>query len=421
MNKKRMLATTILLVSLMLLAVASPSLDSYEAYYLYLGNYPSDANPGWHENVQGLTHDRDNWFITQTGRLWKIPVECDLGSVSRGDRGVLVKRLWDYEPQTNPHIPPRIVTDIPELWTAGYNHLGDPGYYEFDGRGYIVVPIEESKNEPGGKAPFAPPAIAVFRADTLEFANYACLTGQTSAGWCAVDPQSRVYSSSGNLGTLHRYAVDWNTLLSSKTPLTLPNPTRIDLADESGFPVEIRSMQGGEISPSGQLLYLVAGYFGDLDSSWGIHVFDLSTQRRVQRSTNGSGHFNYEFHPTCSFPTYNCEEPEGITIWDLDDGRAPGIRGQLHVLLLRNEYFSDDDVYLKHYTGTIYVDRTYNGVGNGTPSKPFKTVSEANNLAWDGAQIKIQSRPQTGSYPETLTFSKRVKVLAQGGTATVGR
>jgi hypothetical protein len=142
---------------------------------------------------------------------------------------------------------------------------------------------------------------------------------------------------------------------------------------------------------------------------------------RVQRSTNGSGHFNYEFHPTCSFPIYNCEEPEGITIWDLDDGRAPGIRGQLHVLLLRNEHFSDDDVYLKHYTGTIYVDRTYNGVGNGTPSKPFKTVSEANNLAWDGAQIKIQSRPQTGSYPETLTFSKRVKVLAQGGTATVGR
>ncbi len=76
---------------------------------------------------------------------------------------------------------------------------------------------------------------------------------------------------------------------------------------------------------------------------------------------------------------------------------------------------------MKHYTGTIYVDRIYAGVEKGTPSMPFNTVAEANNLAWDGAQIKIRAVRDGSSYPEKLTFSKRIRVLAEGGTATVGR
>lgn len=136
------------------------------------------------------------------------------------------------------------------------------------------------------------------------------------------------------------------------------------------------------------------------------------------RSRKGVYPFNYNYDD--SFLTK--EEPEGITIWDLDaDRRAPGISGQLHVLLLDNDEPDDDDVYLKHYTGTICVDRTYTGVEKGTPSEPFTTVGEANSYAWDGAQIKILIKPQTGSYPETLTFSKRIRVLAEGGTATIGQ
>jgi hypothetical protein len=148
----------------------------------------------------------------------------------------------------------------------------------------------------------------------------------------------------------------------------------------------------------------------------GIHVFDLSTGTRIQRSTNGYGYFNYEFHP--GLPS--SEEPEGITIWDLDDGRAPGIRGQLHVLLLDNDdpsYDEPDDVYMKHYTHTIYVDRGYSGEEKGTNWKPFNTVGEANNFAWDGARIKIKA----GSYPEQTTFSKRVEVVTHSGTATIGK
>ena len=140
---------------------------------------------------------------------------------------------------------------------------------------------------------------------------------------------------------------------------------------------------------------------------------------RVQRSTNGFGHFNYEFDP--DFPIG--EEPEGITIWDLDnDDRVPDdrLKGQLHVLLLDNDepdFLDDDDITMKHYTHTIYVDRDHTAEEQGTPSKPFNTVGEANELAWNGARIKIKA----GTYPETLKFSKRIKVVADGGAVTIGQ
>lgn len=67
--------------------------------------------------------------------------------------------------------------------------------------------------------------------------------------------------------------------------------------------------------------------------------------------------------------------------------------------------------------GTIHVDSTYVGEELGTPSKPFNTVGEANNFAWDGVRIKIKA----GSYPETLVFSKELTVLAAGGTVTIGQ
>ena len=50
---------------------------------------------------------------------------------------------------------------------------------------------------------------------------------------------------------------------------------------------------------------------------------------------------------TSSIPTD--EEPEGLTYWDLDGRKVPGIEGQLHAILLDNDTWSDDDVYLKHY------------------------------------------------------------------------
>lgn len=67
--------------------------------------------------------------------------------------------------------------------------------------------------------------------------------------------------------------------------------------------------------------------------------------------------------------------------------------------------------------GTINVNGAYGGEELGTPSQPFNTVGEANNFAWDGSRIRIQA----GSYREPITFSKRLTVLASGGSVIIGR
>lgn len=67
--------------------------------------------------------------------------------------------------------------------------------------------------------------------------------------------------------------------------------------------------------------------------------------------------------------------------------------------------------------GTIHVDSRYDGLELGTPSEPFNTVNKANNFACDGARIEIQAC----SYAERVTFSKKLTIVATGGTVTIGR
>ena len=45
------------------------------------------------------------------------------------------------------------------------------------------------------------------------------------------------------------------------------------------------------------------------------------------------------------------EEIEGLTLWDLDDGRAPHVGGQLHLLLLDND-LGPDELIFKHWRAT---------------------------------------------------------------------
>jgi hypothetical protein len=151
----------------------------------------------------------------------------------------------------------------------------------------------------------------------------------------------------------------------------------------------------------------------------------MSTGKLMGESSNGSGVFNFEIH------TGRLEVAEGLTIWDLDDGRAPHIRGQLHVFMFYDDKIGDDNAYLKHYDGTIDVDgiagiddlRT---VRERTLIKepthqflnvPFKTIGFAQSNAWNGAQINMKA----GSYPEKLTLSKPVKLVAKGGTVIIGK
>jgi hypothetical protein len=86
--------------------------------------------------------------------------------------------------------------------------------------------------------------------------------------------------------------------------------------------------------------------------------------------------------------------------------------------LLDNDWPSGDDVYLKNYTSTIYVDgANLTPPWSGTPANPYLTVSQAYNVAWDGARLCIYA----GWYAEALTMSKRIGLTAEGGIASIGQ
>jgi len=143
------------IILLLVLRVAAQ--QASEHYYLYLTNHPEEENPGWHQEVQGIGHDSEHWFITQRERLWKIPVSINLTNrVASGVGGVQAVGMNDF----------------PDL--AGYNHFGDLETYSYDGQTYVLVPVQSEHGIPR-------PAVGVFRAADLSFVARAFLWSQEDA------------------------------------------------------------------------------------------------------------------------------------------------------------------------------------------------------------------------------------------------
>ena len=179
------------------------------------------------------------------------------------------------------------------------------------------------------------------------------------------------------------------------------------------------------------------------DEGYGIHHPHGEYKRITFLSDVG-------FCPGCTF----CGDPYDYDYYDMDDGiiekgsSGSGVfnyNGQLAGQLLgdcclyascdgesldcsnKDEFVATYGEFSTTYPiirrwlelgGTIHVDGDYSGaVEEGTPSKPFRTVSAANNLAWEGVRTKIAA----GSYPEAVTFSKAQTLLAEGGPVVIGQ
>jgi hypothetical protein len=344
----------------------------------YLGNYPRDRENGWSDEIQGVTHDNDNWFFTQTKTLWKFPVSHDLHKkVTKSDlsKGIIKKGI----PQS--------------LSSAGYNHYGDFSHYG----GFLFIPLTGSSE----------PCIAVFNAADLSYITHTKMSMFAGLGWCAVNPNDGcLYTTDRNLGSRFEYkfspligfSIDMDKLRNQHI-LTLVQVKTVVLKTQEGNPVVLKHMQGGTFDNSNNL-YIMNGYCEDFnEKDGGISVFDLAAGIRVARSSSGSGSFNYEFHP--GWAKY--EEPEGLTYWDLNDGRSPNIRGVLHALMLDNDT-NDDDLYFKHYdkinTGSdntlIDIDKLY--VANMNPrSREVHSIS----CSW-ADNISLENRMYYGSLQKAL-------------------
>jgi hypothetical protein len=300
--------------------------------------------------------------------------------------------------------PDVIVRSLSAYSLGPYNHFGDAVVHKYDMTDYLLVPIEEKDGAVAG-------AVAVFRCSNLSLVDYAELHAQgINAGWCAVDGAGILFSSPGRTRSLFRYDLDWERV-HSEGIAEATFLEELPLLNEQGGPLDINTMQGGEFAVGGKLLYLLSGFYQDNHQeaiSEGIHVIDSSTWRRVEHSTNGHGYFNYYYNPGDAHG-----EPEGLTVWDLDDDGAPGIRGQLHALMLDNEI--NDDVHLYHYTNVWRVDAN-SPCQTGEPACPFKTVSSAAAVIFPRSEMRIRAN----NYPETLTIAKRVRMTAEGGTVRIG-
>jgi len=410
--------------------------QSYEGYYKYLGSYPS-GETDWSNDAQGVAHDSNHWFITNTHGFWRIPVEVDLDDVTSSSPGVIHRDISDY----------------PQL--TGYNHFGDPDVFRFGTTDYLVLPIEDSEaNCQSG----LPGAIAILRCDSLCYVAHAPFTNQCNdAGWCAIDRSGLVYSSVQHPGfensdsLLLTYSLDWSSL-ACDSQFQMTYLGAIPMIKEDGAPLEMGCMQGGEFAPDGRLLYLISGFLDDDDEEAvreGIHVVDTTSWQRVEHSTNGNGNFNYYYNPGYGFPCCldpgccTANEPEGLTIWDLDDGRAPGILGQLHAFMSDNDtpVVDSGDIRFYHYTRANRVNPTAQCVvapccllpgpssclsgsnsipcgeeAAGLPSCPYNTITAALSAAWAGSEIRLSA----GTFPGPLTISTPVRLSAEGGVARIG-
>ena len=339
---------------------------TYEAYMDYTHSYPYAGEHDWTEEFQGLTHDADHWYLTQSKLLFRVPVWKDLDQDIKGDEGV--DRIF--------------MENIPELW-PDYNHFGDPCFYDPDESdahpGYVLVPVTgEDKIRSG---------LAMFRADAsldlVDFELYPEEGGQDHyAGWVAVGPEGLVYGSRNDIDVLQVYTVEWEVLQNSGE-LHMDHVGTLPLFDENGIePYEMNKMQGGVITASGEVIYLSAGVNDcEPDYNMGIFAFEMATGKLIARSCQTGCFFRYQFECNNRWD----EEPEGMTIWDLDDGRAPGISGQLHVSLLDNDA-GQDNVYIKHFTMRRYLE-------------PGDGIQDEYDEIFDHAELNFAP----GTYEEAIT------------------
>ncbi|WP_437995826.1 hypothetical protein WMF26_32020 [Sorangium sp. So ce185] len=264
-----------------------------------ISDYPFDRSFEAGNDLQGVTHDASNWYFTNAKLAWPNPTRS---------------HIWRVPVGADLNASPTIYNNP---WHGVYNHFGDIVHVS----GKIYVPLETGGGSGTGSA------IGVFNT-ALQYYGYAVLPGPQggSCPWIAYNPKdSLFYSSSFDTSYIDKYEI---TVGSS---VSITHRGRFELRDGNGNPTPLTRVQGGKFSSSGKL------YLSQDVQGGGIVVVDPYNGRIQKRI------------PVVFDKNGEDEELEGLDIWDLDDGRAPGVRGHVHVLMIQNEDLSNDDWYFKHF------------------------------------------------------------------------
>jgi hypothetical protein len=327
--------------------------------YLWDDDYPSERSRDIDNDIQGVTHDDNYWYFDNA----KDPMSCYIDSgpwycyayvpasylacvaageieFERKDGCLLDGYIWRVPKGGDIADDPTDIIGNP--WKNQFDHIGALTY----ANGHLFVPLENNYNPtiPGlnerggvgvirltGTAPgtwtttvgLAPYPVVPKNGDPL---YDACDQGGTSA-WIAYDKSRDLFYSSKSAGSgpgltcINRYKITYAAGVEIK------HVDSFLLRDWNSMqPISFHeSITGAEFSPSG-LLYLA------LDAT-GIATLDVSSGAVTGFTPFDSNGYEYE----------------GLTVWDLDDGSAPDVRGQVHLIVLQNELLSNDDFTLKHF------------------------------------------------------------------------
>lgn len=320
-------------------------------------DYPSNRENGWSEELQGVTHDDDCWYFSQKDRLLKFPVGYDLNRPLDDDPTVLTAGIPRHDLDgsvlgadgsvvdplppgiTGSEHPGRDLQVLPDeirvvySGTYGYyHHFGDPDWHS----PYLYVPLESELS------PRLPPKLLVMDAQLRHVATAMLSLQASEASWAAINPlNGLLYSSEFNASKLCVYRpVVGARVGQGPVAFELQPVGFFPLYDYDGSERQLSRIQGGVFSRHGHL-YLVSDV-----SENGVLAFDMSTGRRALWP------LQVDYQPTkhVLFAEVIGDELEGITIWDqVESQGAPGIRGQLHLIMIDNYGSGDDDLYFKHY------------------------------------------------------------------------
>ena len=374
--------------------------------FTYIGNFPKNRSRNIYDNMQGITHDDSHWYISQKKATWK-------GKKNHP------ARLYKFDASHN------LSSGKPEISKKleGYgDHPGDITYFKRGGAEYIFVPMYKEGDDMSKSS-----RILVFRASDLGLV-VASNRSDTINGpsWVALDPSGRLYHNNHHIlpeskKRIQVYDVDWKKIANKdKSFLTHLGEFPLYREDGTEFATnELNAQQGAAFSPNGNLFFMSQGHQNTSASLSGIKVFDAQTGQIIFRSDTKHMPFKFEFKP--KWP-YKWEEPQGLTVWDLDDPNAPAapnISGQLHVILLRNDEVSYDDLYIKHYrvpyeercrlsdkvVGFSFIGRVWNILNECVNGATLTFVSE------DGQVSKTIKSDRNGRYAINLPKLTRYSVV----------
>jgi hypothetical protein len=275
-------------------------------------DYPSDRSMEFSNGLQGVTNDGTHWYFTSTHRAYVFPFSDE--QIARIAKKHVTSDL-NNEPTYygNPYSPT-------------HRHFGDLDHHA--GTLYVALEVDDGTGTHN--------AIGRFRASDLAYyPSMPIPTGspQRTGGtfpWLARNPYDGRWYSSKHYGAneLYMYTILGDTVTYRGA---IPLSKTLD------------KVQGGVFSANGRL-YLST----NSKASGAVNVVELIYDSTIYWDPPNRGVVLGVGDLTWDPDSDTEDEIEGITIWNLDDGRAPGVRGQIHVLMIQQEENSNDDWYFKH-------------------------------------------------------------------------